>query len=108
MLKQIQAWDDKMLKKLSAKHTPALDKIMVAITTTGNYGYVWFALCIPLLLANRYRLTGLTMVFAMLITGLTGEVTIKHIVGRVRPCSREFGKDLLILQCGIGRIKYYV
>lgn len=96
MFQRIQAWDDRILKILSNKHTPTLNKIMIAITTSGNYGYVWFALAIPLIIANKSRSTGLTVVLAMLITGLSGEVTIKHIVGRVRPCSREFGKDLLI------------
>lgn len=96
MLKRIQAWDNRILTKLSEKHTPKLNRIMVLITTTGNYGYIWFALCVPLIIANKFRLTGFTMILAMLITGLTGEITIKHIVGRVRPCNREFGKDLLI------------
>ena len=96
MLRHIKAWDNKLLRIIAKKHTPKLNKIMVLITTTGNYGYVWFALSIPLLIINRYRLTGLTMILAMLITGLTGEITIKHIVGRVRPCSKEFQDDLLI------------
>ncbi len=96
MLDRIKAWDNRILTILSQKHTPVLNKIMVIITTTGNYGYVWFALSIPLLIINRSRLTGLTMILAMLITGLTGEITIKHVVARVRPCNREFGKDLLI------------
>ena len=96
MLDRIKAWDNRILTILSQKHPPVLNKIMVIITTTGNYGYVWFALSIPLLIINRSRLTGLTMILAMLITGLTGEITIKHVVARVRPCNREFGKDLLI------------
>ena len=96
MLDRIKAWDNRILTILSQKHTPVLNKMMVIITTTGNYGYVWFALSIPLLIINRSRLTGLTMILAMLITGLTGEITIKHVVARVRPCNREFGKDLLI------------
>lgn len=96
MLKKIVAWDNKILRKLSAKHTPALNKILVPITRSGNNGYIWFAIAIPLLLINKYRLTGFTVILAMLISGLAGEVTIKHIVGRVRPCNRDFGKDLLI------------
>lgn len=96
MFSRIQSWDNKILGLLSKKHTKVLNRLMVIITTTGNYGYVWFALSIPLLIINRYRMTGITMILAMMITGLTGEITIKHIVARVRPCNREFGKDLLI------------
>ena len=96
MLRQIVAWDNRILKKLAAKHTPLLNKILVPVTKSGNNGYIWFARCIPLLLLNKYRLTGFTVILAMIISGLTGEITIKHIVGRVRPCNRDFGKDLLI------------
>ena len=36
------------------------------------------------------------IILAMIISGLAGEITIKHIVGRVRPCNRDFGQELLI------------
>ena len=96
MLERIQAWDNRILTSLSQKHTPVLDRVMVAVTMTGNNGYIWFALALPLIIFQRHRMTGVTMILAMLITGLAGEITIKHIVARVRPCNREFGKDLLI------------
>lgn len=96
MLSRIVAWDNKILTKLCDKHTPVLNKLMVMVTKTGNNGYIWFALAIPLLLMNRYRVTGFTIILGMLISGLTGEITIKHIVGRVRPCNRDFGQELLI------------
>lgn len=96
MLERIQAWDNRMLSKLAKRHTNKLNKIMVFVTKTGNNGYVWFALTIPLLIIYRFRLVGYTTVLAMIISALSGEVTIKHIVGRVRPCNRDFGKDLLI------------
>jgi len=96
MLKRIQAWDNRILTKLSQKHTKSLNRIMVFVTKTGNNGYVWFALTIPLLIFNRFRLVGYTTILSMLISGLSGEITIKHIVGRVRPCNKDFGKDLLI------------
>ena len=96
MLKRIQAWDNRILTKLSQKHTKSLNRIMVFVTKTGNNGYVWFALTIPLLIFNRFRLVGYSTILSMLISGLSGEITIKHIVGRVRPCNKDFGKDLLI------------
>ena len=96
MLERIKAWDNRILTKLSSKHTKKLDKLMIIITTSGNNGYIWFALSIPLLLIYRYRPVGYTIILSMLIGGLTGEITIKHIVGRIRPCSKEFQKDVLI------------
>lgn len=96
MFKRIQAWDDRLLMALARRHTPFLNKIMIMITTTGNNGYVWFALAVPFLLMNRWRLTGFTIMASLGIATLTGEVTIKHIVKRVRPCNKSYDQYLLI------------
>lgn len=96
MLERIKAWDENVLTRLSKKRTPKLNKIMILITTAGNHGYIWFAFSIPFLLMNKWRYTGFTMLLAMCFAWLGGEVAIKHIVGRVRPCNKSFEKDLLI------------
>lgn len=96
MLKRIQVWDDRLLMWLARHHTPFLNKLMILITTTGNNGYVWFALSIPFLLTNKGRLTGFTILASLGIATLTGEVSIKHIVKRVRPCAKAFEDYLLI------------
>ncbi len=96
MLEKIQAWDDRMLMRLAKRHKPWLNKIMILVTTTGNNGYIWFALCIPFLVMNRWRLTGFTMLLSMGVASLTGEITIKHIVKRVRPCNKAYDEYLLI------------
>ena len=87
MLERIQAWDNRILTKLAKKHTPKLNKLMIFVTTTGNNGYIWLALSIPLLFMNRWRVVGYTMLLSMLITGLCGEITIKHIVTKT-PCRK--------------------
>ena len=96
MRERIQRWDDKFLMLLAKRHTPFLNKFLIFITTTGNNGYVWFALSVPFLLMNKWRLTGFTMLSAMGIATLMGEITIKHIVKRVRPCNKAFDDYLLI------------
>lgn len=96
MLERIQAWDDRMLMRLAKQHTPAMNKIMIWITTTGNNGYIWFALTVPFLLMNNWRLTGFTILAALGIASLCGEIIIKHIVKRVRPCKKAFDEYLLI------------
>ena len=96
MFERIQAWDDRVLMCLSKKHSPVLNKIMIFITTTGNNGYIWFAFSIPFLLMNKWRITGLTILLGMGIASLTGEITIKHIVKRIRPCNKAFEEYLLI------------
>ena len=96
MLRRIQEWDTRMLHRIAARHTKRLDRIMVLVTRTGNNGYIWFLISIPMLFLNRYRAVGYTGILAMLISAIAGEVTIKHIVARVRPCSEEYGQELLI------------
>ena len=96
MLDRIQVWDDRMLMRIARKHTPFLNRLMVYITATGDNGLVWFALSVPFLLLNQWRLTGFTILAAMGIATLSGELTIKHIVKRVRPCKKAFEKFLLI------------
>ncbi len=96
MFERIQKWDNRILMMLAKRHTPFLNKFLILITTTGNNGYVWFVLATPFILTNRWRLTGFTLLSAMGIATLTGEITIKHLVKRVRPCSKAFDEYLLI------------
>jgi len=96
MRERIQAWDDRMLMRIAKRHTPLMNRIMIMITSSGNNGLIWFALAVPMLLMNRWRLMGFTVLAAMGIATLTGEITIKHIVKRVRPCNKAFDEYLLI------------
>ena len=96
MLERIQTWDDKVLLSLAQKRTPALNKLMVTVTSMGNNGYIWFAMAVPMLLINKMRLTGCTVLVAMIFEWLLCEITIKNIVRRVRPCKKDFESYLLI------------
>ncbi len=96
MFNRIQKWDDKILLGLVHKRTPFLNKLMILITSIANNGYVWFAIGVPMILFNQTRLTGFTILFAMLVAYLSSEVTIKNIVRRVRPCKKAFEEYLLI------------
>ena len=97
MLDRIQAWDDRMLMRFAKRHTPMMNRLMILVTTTGDNGMIWFALAVPLLLMNRWRLMGFTVLAAMGIASLSGEITIKHIVKRIRPCKKAF-EDYLLIQ----------
>lgn len=96
MLKRIQAWDNSILDKIASKRTERLNRIMVFATTIGNHGYVWFAFSIPFLIMDKWRSTGFTVLVAMCLAWLGGEITIKHLVGRVRPCHKVCEEQLLI------------
>lgn len=84
------------LNTLQNLHTPLLDQMMVFLTTLGNGGMVWIALSIGLLVIPKYRLCGLTMMAALLISVIFGNVILKNIVERPRPSWIDLSVALLI------------
>ncbi len=96
MLSRIQEWDDRMLNRIAKLRTKRLNKIMVAATTMGNSGIIWFIISVLLLPFQRYRTSGIAMIIAIIISWLCGEVGLKNIVGRVRPCHKLSEEQLLI------------
>lgn len=84
------------LNTLQNLHTPLLDQIMVFLTTLGNGGMVWIALSIVLLAIPKYRIYGLTMLVALLISVIFGNVILKNVVARPRPSWIDPSVKLLI------------
>ena len=87
MFNTIKDIDEYIIESMPKIHKPWLIKTMRFFTMLGNQGKVWFALCIPLLIIKSTRFTGITVLLAMLITCVTGEGIIKHLVCRIRPCN---------------------
>lgn len=102
MLKRLQRIDDKILEKIIKLHTPFRNKVMVVITSLGNMGIIWFALCLPFFLMVKWRGVGVNIVMGLSIAHIMGEGIIKHVVCRSRPCHR-FDDDEQI----INKPKYY-
>lgn len=102
MFKKINKLDELVLKNIIKLHSPAMNKVMAAITTLGNMGVIWFAFCLPLLLTHKWRSVGINIIIGLVITHIMGEGLIKHIVCRKRPCHR-FEEDEQI----IDKPKYY-
>lgn len=86
MFKRIQSIDDVVIEKITKLHSPLKNKIMIAVSTSGNMGLLWFAICLPFLINPPWRATGANIVFGLCIAHLMGEIIIKHIVKRTRPC----------------------
>lgn len=96
MFKYFKNIDKKGLKYISEKcQTKTLDKIMPIITMMGNLGIIWFIISIMLILKNKYRVIGIGVILALLLTTIIGEGLIKNIVKRKRPFE-ESGEKLLI------------
>ena len=86
MFGRIQNIDNRVLYNISRIHKPALNKIMITASRAGNAGIVWWAICLPFLINSNWRATGANFVFGLAWAHLMGEIIIKHIVKRVRPC----------------------
>lgn len=98
-LRKIDAW---ILKKIKKLHNRTNNRIMAVITTLGTGGFVWFAMCIPFFFIDGHMDTAINIPFGIFIAWLVGEITIKHLVGRVRP-SEQIPDDEQIIK----RPKYY-
>lgn len=92
MFGRIKNIDNRVLEKIGKIHKPVLNKIMIVVSRSANIGFIWWMVCIPFLVHPDWRLTGLNFVLALAIAHLMGEIIIKHIVKRVRPC-HNLGDD---------------
>ena len=65
--------------------SPLMDKIMPIITMFGDAGIFWIACAVLLLIFPKTRRIGLGMGFALAMGLLICNVTLKPLVGRIRP-----------------------
>lgn len=75
---------------------PFLDFLMPLITTLGDHGIFWIAVALLLLIFPKTRKTGAMMGVAMVLGLLVGNVTLKPLVGRIRPYDIKPVADLLV------------
>lgn len=64
---------------------PVLDFLMPLVTLIGEDGILWIAIAIALLCFKRTRKAGFVMALSLIIGFVTVNLTIKPLVGRVRP-----------------------
>ncbi len=79
---------------------PVLDAIMPIITLLGDAGIFWILLAGICLFFPKYRKMGLSMGASLLIGVLLCNVTLKPLVGRIRPYDYQlehFGKEIILL-----------
>ncbi len=65
---------------------PVLDWIMPKITVLGSLGALWVILAILFLFFKKYRKCGITMIAGMITGVLVGNVFLKNVIKRARPC----------------------
>lgn len=72
------------------------DRDPAFFTTIGESGLVWIVIAIVLTCIPKTRKCGLTMIIAMAITYLVGNLFLKNVIARPRPCAVDPGVTLKI------------
>ncbi len=66
-----------------------MDFLMPKITALGNGGAVWIIAAAAMTISKKYRKHGIAMFAALAIGVLVGNVCLKHLIARPRPCWME-------------------
>lgn len=91
------AWfDSVVLDWFQSIQNDILTGIFEVITTLGEAGMIWIVLGLLLLISRKTRWIGITVLTALLFTLLVGNLTLKPLVARPRPCWRHPEIPLLI------------
>ena len=77
-------------------HREWLTPIMYFFTTVGEAGICWIIVSIVLALIPKTRKCGLTMMLSMAITFVLGNLVLKNLIARPRPCAIDKTVELLI------------
>ena len=76
-----------ILHMLQDIHAEWLEPVIILLSALGNAGLIWIALSVVLAIPKRTRLCAFTMMGAMALSFLLGNVIIKNLVARPRPFS---------------------
>ncbi|MFV0464580.1 MAG: phosphatase PAP2 family protein [Lachnospiraceae bacterium] len=76
--------------------SPLLDTVMPKITLLGNEGILWIAVMIALLISKKYRRYGVILGIGLLSGVLIGNLILKNLIARPRPCWIDTSVTLLI------------
>lgn len=91
------AWFDEMvLNWFQSIQNDILTGIFRLITALGEGGIIWIIIALFFLLWKKTRVIGVTMLLALLFSLLVGNLTLKPLVARPRPCWRNPEIPLLI------------
>lgn len=90
------SWEFDFLYALQNIHNSVLDKIMIVLSTIGDAGLLWIGVAILLICMKKYRKCGLQVAVAMLLTFIVGNLILKNMIHRDRPCWIDPSITLLV------------
>lgn len=73
-----------------------LDIIFTIITYLGSGGILWIAAAVCMLFTKKYRRCGIAVLVCLLLGLFFGNLILKHIVARARPCWLKPIADMLV------------
>lgn len=75
---------------------PPLDWLMPKLSLLGDLGAIWVLLTLGMLIQKRHRRCGLTLAAGLIAGLLAGNVLLKHLAARPRPCWLDPAVTMLI------------
>lgn len=93
----LQTLDFRILDRIQTTfRCRVLDRLMPGISFLGNWGMIWIILAVILLLIKSRRRCGLTLGAGLICGALIGNLLLKNLVARTRPCLINDSVELLI------------
>ena len=89
-------WEFSILYALQEIHTPILDKLMLFISFLGDVGWFWLAIGVTCFFLPKQRKMGLQVLLSMLGTLIIGNLILKNMFARPRPCDIDTAVTLLL------------
>ncbi|MEY8461529.1 phosphatase PAP2 family protein [Eggerthellaceae bacterium 24-137] len=75
-----------ILDAMQAWHSPVLDGLVAAFTSTSNHGELWILLGIVLVCFRRTRKAGVGVLVAVALGAVVTNLLVKPLIMRPRPC----------------------
>lgn len=89
-------WEFSILYALQEIHNPILDEIMLFVSSLADVGWFWIATGVICLCFKKHRKMGFQLLLSMLCTLIIGNVILKNVFARPRPCDIDTAVQLLL------------
>lgn len=92
----IQTFEFAILDLIQNLRCDFLDSFMPFITSFGNRGFIWIVIGIIMCVFKKSRKAGAAVLLALLVGYIFGNMVLKNVFARQRPCWINDGVDMLI------------